>query len=123
MILANWRGFSGGQRDLFEGILQAGSLIVDNLSTYRNPVFVYLPPGSELRGGAWVVIDSKINSDYIEMYADPSARGGVLEAEGVVQIKLRKNDLIALMHKLDPIIINLNKSSSLDPSSIKSLFI
>ena len=21
-ILANWRGFSGGQRDLFEGILQ-----------------------------------------------------------------------------------------------------
>ena len=23
-ILANWRGFSGGQRDLFEGVLQAG---------------------------------------------------------------------------------------------------
>ena len=22
VILANWRGFSGGQRDLFEGILQ-----------------------------------------------------------------------------------------------------
>lgn len=22
-ILANWRGFSGGQRDLFEGVLQA----------------------------------------------------------------------------------------------------
>lgn len=23
-ILANWRGFSGGQRDLFEGVLQVG---------------------------------------------------------------------------------------------------
>ena len=22
VILANWRGFSGGQRDLFEGVLQ-----------------------------------------------------------------------------------------------------
>ena len=22
IILANWRGFSGGQRDLFEGVLQ-----------------------------------------------------------------------------------------------------
>ena len=22
-VLANWRGFSGGQRDLFEGVLQA----------------------------------------------------------------------------------------------------
>ena len=24
VILANWRGFSGGQRDLFDGILQVG---------------------------------------------------------------------------------------------------
>ena len=23
-VLANWRGFSGGQRDLFEGVLQVG---------------------------------------------------------------------------------------------------
>lgn len=25
IILANWRGFSGGQRDLFEGVLQVAS--------------------------------------------------------------------------------------------------
>jgi acetyl-CoA carboxylase / biotin carboxylase 1 len=31
-------------------------------------VTVYLPPGAELRGGAWVVVDSKINGDMIEMY-------------------------------------------------------
>lgn len=44
-------------------------MIVDALRTYKQPVFVYLPPGAELRGGAWVVIDSAINADMIEMYA------------------------------------------------------
>ncbi|KAK9867066.1 hypothetical protein WJX84_010484 [Apatococcus fuscideae] len=73
VILANWRGFSGGQRDLLDGILQAGSLIVEELRKYRYPVLVYLPPGSELRGGAWVVIDSQINTAAIEMFADPTA--------------------------------------------------
>ena len=62
MVLANWRGFSGGQRDLFEGVLQAGSQIVEALRTYRHPVMVYLPPGAELRGGAWVVVDGQINA-------------------------------------------------------------
>ena len=33
------------------------------------PVIIYIPPLGELRGGAWVVIDPKINPDYIEMYA------------------------------------------------------
>ena len=45
-------------------------MIVDALRTYGQPVFVYLPPGAELRGGAWVVIDSAINSDMVEMCAD-----------------------------------------------------
>ena len=35
----------------------------------------------------------------IEMYADPSARGGVLEPEGVVEIKFRAPDLTRLMHR------------------------
>ena len=42
-------------------LMQAGSLIVHNLRTYGQPVIVYLPPGAELRGGAWVVIDGQIN--------------------------------------------------------------
>lgn len=69
VVLANFRGFSGGQRDLFEGVLQAGSCIVNALRTYRGPVFVYLPPGCELRGGAWVVLDAQINAGAIEMFA------------------------------------------------------
>lgn len=55
--------------------MQAGSLIVEELRKYRHPVLVYLPPGSELRGGAWVVIDSQINTAAIEMFADPTATG------------------------------------------------
>ena len=42
---------------------------MDALRTYKRPVFVYLPPGAELRGGAWVVIDSAINADMVEMCA------------------------------------------------------
>ncbi|GMH43409.1 hypothetical protein BSKO_11331 [Bryopsis sp. KO-2023] len=109
MILANWRGFSGGQRDLFEGVLQAGSGIVENLRSYRQPVFVYLPPGAELRGGAWVVVDSQINPALVELYADPTARGGVLEPEGAVEIKFRRQDLIKAMYRLDPEIQSLQK--------------
>ena len=106
-VLANWRGFSGGQRDLFEGVLQAGSLIVDSLRTYKQPVVMYIPPGCELRGGAWVVVDSQINCEQVESYADPSARGGVLEPEGVVEIKYRASDLRATMHRIDPVIRKL----------------
>lgn len=93
IILANWRGFSGGQRDLFEEILKFGSYIVDALREYQQPVFVYLPPGAQLRGGSWVVVDGAINPDQIEMYADPTARGGILEPEGLVSIKFRGKKL------------------------------
>ncbi|KAL5230766.1 hypothetical protein ABZP36_029542 [Zizania latifolia] len=107
-ILANWRGFSGGQRDLFEGILQAGSTIVENLRTYNQPAFVYIPRGGELRGGAWVVVDSKINPEHIEMYAETNAKGNVLEPEGLVEIKFRPKELEECMLRLDPELINLN---------------
>ncbi|KAF7829912.1 acetyl-CoA carboxylase 1-like [Senna tora] len=106
-ILANWRGFSGGQRDLFEGILQAGSTIVENLRTYKQPIFVYLPMMSELRGGAWVVVDSRINSDHIEMYADETAKGNVLEPEGMIEIKFRTKELLECMGRLDQKLIKL----------------
>jgi acetyl-CoA carboxylase/biotin carboxylase 1 len=74
-------------------------LIVEQLRVYKQPVFVYIPGGGELRGGAWVVIDSQINPTHMETFADPCARGGVLEPEGVVEIKFRKPDLIKAMHR------------------------
>ncbi|CAN1247439.1 Acetyl-CoA carboxylase 1 [Linum perenne] len=108
-ILANWRGFSGGQRDLFEGILQAGSTIVENLRTYKQPVFVYIPMMGELRGGAWVVVDSQINSDHIEMYADRTAKGNVLEPEGMIEIKFRTKELLECMSRLDQPLVTLKE--------------
>lgn len=41
------------------------------------------------------------------MYADPGARGGVLEPEGIVEIKYRTPDLIKAMHRLDSVIHRL----------------
>lgn len=34
-IIANWRGFSGGQRDMYEEILKFGSMIVEGLVAYK----------------------------------------------------------------------------------------
>ena len=87
LIFANWRGFSGGTRDMYEGILKFGSMIVDELVKFKNPIYVYII--GELRGGSWVVIDSKINPEFIEMYAEPRAKGGILEPEGVLSVKFK----------------------------------
>jgi acetyl-CoA carboxylase/biotin carboxylase 1 len=86
---------------MFGEILKFGSYIVDNLRTYQHPVFAYIPPNGELRGGAWVVIDPTINADMMEMYADSNARGGILEPPGICEVKFRKPDLIKAMHRLD----------------------
>lgn len=46
----------------------------------------------------------------IEMYADSTARGGVLEPEGIVEIKFRTPDLLAAMHRIDPQLKQLSVS-------------
>jgi acetyl-CoA carboxylase/biotin carboxylase 1 len=109
IIFANWRGFSGGQRDMFDEVLKFGSMIVDALVAYKQPLFVYIPPFAELRGGAWVVVDSTINPDVMEFYAAEDARGGVLEANGAVAIKFRERDLKLAAHRLDHDLITLDK--------------
>jgi len=109
MILANWRGFSGGQRDMYNEVLKYGSYIVDALVKFEQPVFIYIPPFGELRGGSWVVVDPTINPTAMEMYADIEARGGVLEPEGIIGIKYRKDKQLETMTRLDPIYANLKK--------------
>merc|ERR1712232_1177781 len=102
MIFANCRGFSGGSRDIAGEILKYGSMIVDALREYNHPIFIYLPPHGELRGGSWVVVDSTINAEKMEFYADPDSRGGILEPSGITEIKFRQPDQLKLMHRLDP---------------------
>lgn len=107
IIFANWRGFSGGMKDMYEQIVKFGAYIVDGLHEYTQPILIYIPPNGELRGGAWAVVDTTINPRYMEMYADPDSRGGVLEPEGIVEIKFRLKDILKSMHRLDPVIKNL----------------
>lgn len=57
-------------------------MIVDALVDYKHPVFVYIPPNGELRGGAWVVIDPTINEEvceYSNVWGRPFCRFSVLE--------------------------------------------
>lgn len=101
MILANWRGFSGGQRDMYNEVLKYGSFIVDALVDYKQPIMIYIPPTGELRGGSWVVVDPTINPDQMEMYADVNARAGILEPAGMVGVKYRREKLLGTMARLD----------------------
>ena len=110
IIFANWRGFSGGQRDMYNEVLKYGSYIVDALTKYEQPIFVYVPPFGELRGGSWVVVDPTINEEMMEMYADVESRAGVLEPEGIVGIKFRREKMLSTMARLDPIYASLKRS-------------
>jgi len=120
-ILANWRGFSGGASDMFHEILKFGANIVDALSEYKQPIFVYLPPYSEVRGGAWVVIDRQINAQFIEMYSSETARGGVLEPNATASLKFRKQALFETMDRLDPMLKTLkyNETSQMNSKILK----
>ncbi|XP_020776551.2 acetyl-CoA carboxylase isoform X2 [Boleophthalmus pectinirostris] len=112
IIFANWRGFSGGMKDMYDQVLKFGAYIVDALHTFHQPVLVYIPPHAELRGGSWVVIDPTINPLCMEMYADRESRGGVLEAEGTVEIKFRRKDLVKTMRRLDPVYASIAQELS-----------
>ena len=120
IIFANWRGFSGGQSDMFKEILKFGAEIVDALENFRQPVFIYVV--GELRGGAWVVVDRKINPDVMEMYCTENARGGVLEPSGIVEIKYRSQKVVAAMERLDSRYKSLRQSQlNNDSDEIKEM--
>lgn len=53
------------------------------------------------------MIDSKINPDRIECYAETTAKGNVLEPQGLIEIKFRSEELQECMGRLDPELINL----------------
>jgi len=118
-IFANWRGFSGGTRDMYGEILKFGAMIVDELRVYRHPVFIYIPPNGELRGGAWVVVDPTINEARMEMYADVDSRGGILEPPGICEVKFRSKDQLTAMHRLDPILATLDEDPEANKDEIK----
>jgi acetyl-CoA carboxylase/biotin carboxylase 1 len=121
IIFANWRGFAGGLRDMYGEILKYGAYIVDALREYTQPIFVYIPTNGELRGGAWVVIDSSINPEQMEFYAAQGSKGGVLEPEGVVDIKFRRADLVKVMKRSLPQMQNLGDDDGAEKKLEKEL--
>lgn len=114
LIIGNWRGFSGGMKDMYDEILKFGSQIVDELRKYNFPVIVYVPPFGELRGGAWAVLDPKINLNYMEIYCAETGRGGILEPSGTTSIKFKERDQIKTANRLqhDDMKISDNKMNN-----------
>lgn len=99
VMIASLRGFSGGRKDMSDQVLTFGAHIIDELSQYRQPVIVYIPAGGELRGGAWAVVDSNVNRGFVHVIADESCRGGILEPNAVVGIKIRDEHITKIMER------------------------
>ncbi|CAB3410106.1 unnamed protein product [Caenorhabditis bovis] len=101
LIIASLRGFSGGQKDMYDMVLKFGAQIVDALAVYDRPVIVYIPEAGELRGGAWAVLDGQIRPEFIHLVADEKSRGGILEPNAIVGIKFREPKQIEMMIRSD----------------------
>ena len=65
-----------------------------------------------------MVIDPTINIKQMEMYSDPRARGGVLEPEGIVSIKMRMKEQRSVMERLDPEMRRLSNELKSTPNLI-----
>ena len=110
VIFPNWRGFAGGKIDLYEEIIKYGAMIVDELVHFDLPVILYIPPYAELRGGAWVVVDTQINPDRIVLLADEHATGSVLEPSGMEAVPLIQREISRDMIGRDPILTRLYRN-------------
>ncbi len=92
LIIADWRGFSGGTRDMSNQVLDFGSMIVSELAFYKQPITIYVPPCGQLRGGSMVVFSKSINKDNIRFYIAESARINVLEPNATKELKYKMKD-------------------------------
>jgi biotin carboxylase/acetyl-CoA carboxylase carboxyltransferase component len=91
ILIANFRGFSGGTTDMFVNILEEGSEIVRALESVTVPVCIWLPAYSQLRGGAFVVLSKSINPSKIHIVADKDCRINILEPTAIEPIKIKSH--------------------------------
>ena len=92
LILADWRGFSGGAKDMFDNVLDFGSMIVSELAYYKQEVTIYIPPNGQLRGGSMVVFSKSINREKMRFFASSSACINVLEPNATKELKYKTGD-------------------------------
>lgn len=88
LILVNWKGFSAGHMDMFEGILQGGAEIIESIRAATTKIYTYLGPGAELRGGSWVVFD-KVISSQVFFAAHSTAKGSVIHPDALADMKFK----------------------------------
>lgn len=87
LILANWRGFDGGTREMEARVLATGSDIVRELAMHDHPpVEVHVGKESVLLGGSYVVFAPDINRRRIHLSIDPSATIAILEHSGAAPL-------------------------------------
>ncbi|KAM0675081.1 acetyl-coenzyme-A carboxylase [Gurleya vavrai] len=91
LILANFRGFSGGKEEMINNILNHGSLIIEKLYECKTRVLIYIVPGGEMRGGSWVVFDKNINP-LIKIIAHPRSEVGIIEPAGICKLKFKEKE-------------------------------
>jgi acetyl-CoA carboxylase carboxyltransferase component len=116
LIIADWRGFSGGTRDMSNQVLDFGSMIVSELAFYKQSVAIYVPPGGQLRGGSMVVFSKSINKENIRFFIAESARINVLEPNATKELKYKMKDRekygqihnTADMEKISDLFVELN---------------
>jgi len=65
-------------------------------------------------------VDPTINEARMEMYADTESRGGILEPPGICEVKFRDKDQKAAMHRLDPMLQELDGDPSANEADIKA---
>jgi acetyl-CoA carboxylase biotin carboxylase subunit len=85
LMLMNARGFSGGTRDMYNEILKFGSMIVENLTYFKQNIYIYVLPDSQIRGGSMVVMSKAINPN-IRFICDPSSNVNILEPDAGYEI-------------------------------------
>lgn len=90
LILANFKGFSGGDRDMKNGILKYGAKILEKFQKFRKKVFVYIGREWQVRGGTFVILDKFLNHK-IRVYASKDSKIGVLQPDGLSEVKFKEN--------------------------------
>lgn len=93
VIICDWRGFSGGTRDMHSNILDFGSMIISNLTYFKQQIYIYVPPYSQLRGGSMVVFSKSINPKNICFCISKDARINVLEPAATKELKYKQLDI------------------------------
>jgi acetyl/propionyl-CoA carboxylase alpha subunit/acetyl-CoA carboxylase carboxyltransferase component len=92
LIITDWRGFSGGTRDMYTHVLDFGAMIISELVAFRKAVYIYVPDGGQLRGGSMVVFSKSINP-LIKFCVSPTAHINVLEPNATKELKYRLKDV------------------------------